>query len=122
MRVLCLVLVVLTAACRVPYTSDLADWSVLSFDLPEEGTAPDDLGRWFESEGYVAGPKVFQTEAELRRRPGTPLVYALPGERSWWLSQVQTVRDLCVTQKFIYYRTRDDGRLARAVGAVRSQC
>lgn len=110
------------AACRVPYTADLADMTVLSEDLPPTGTSAADLGSWFQTNGYAAGPRVHQTVAELLRRPGDPLVYARQQDKQWWLSQQRNVRDVCVTQRVIYYRLAPNGTLAQAIPNHRSQC
>ena len=122
MRVLLFVFCVALSACRVPYSSELADLTVAPFEIPPYGTPKAELVLWFDKNRFAPGPDVFQAESELRRLPGAPLAYALEKDRSWWLSRAQTVRDFCVTQKFVYYKLDPEGRLARAILTSRSQC
>ena len=109
-------------ACVLPRPSAINDMLVVDPDLPPPGTKGEVLQNWFADEGYVPGPKVRQSRAELLRRPGDPLVYATEAERRWWLSQQQTSHDLCVTAKYVYYRVQPDGTLIDAIPAVRSTC
>ena len=117
-----LAVAVALAGCRAPYMADYAAMTVLPEDLPRPGIDVPALEAWFQQHGYAPGPKVLQAEGELRRRPGDPLIYAQPGDREWWLTQQRTVKDLCVTQRTIYYRLAADGRLSRAIGTHRSYC
>lgn len=119
---LILIAMLCLAGCRAPYMSDYADWTTGPDDLPAIGTKVADLDAWFRQANYAPGPRVHQSEAELRRRPGDPLAYSLAADKRWWLSQSRTVRDLCVTQKTIYYRLDDGGALMHAIQAKRSQC
>ena len=109
-------------ACRVPYTADLADLTVWPDEMPPAGTSAEALDAWFHEEDYAPGPRVWQAEAELRRRPGAPLTYTLEKDRLWWLTRTQVVRDFCVTQKTIYYRVDGNGALDRAIQSHRSAC
>jgi len=113
---------VLLGACRMPYMADYADMTVRPEKFPPVGTAVPALTAWFDAHGYVPGPKILQSEAELRRRPGDPLVYARPTDRVWWRTEGRTVRDLCVTERTIYYRLGASGHLTQAVRTHRSQC
>lgn len=111
-----------TSACRVPYTNELANLTVAPFDIPPYGTSRSDLDLWFDEHQFAPGPRVFQAESELRRLPGAPLAYAVDGDRTWWLSRTQTLRDLCVTQKLVYYQLDAEEKLGRAILTSRSQC
>ncbi|MFK7944296.1 MAG: hypothetical protein AB8B85_15470 [Paracoccaceae bacterium] len=122
MRMLLLGMFVVLAACRAPYMSEYADLTVRPFEIPPYGTPKVELAAWFDENYFAPGPRVFQAEAELRRLPGAPLAYALDEDRSWWLSRAETVRDLCVTQKYVYYKLDAEDRLARAILTSRSQC
>ncbi len=122
MRPLILSLILVLGACRAPYMSDIADLTVMPDDLPPTGTPEAALNIWFDDNRYAPGPRVWQAEAELRRLPGAPLAYATEKDRSWWLSRARTVRDFCVTQKYIYYKLDDNGALTRAIMSARSQC
>lgn len=116
-------LAVLTAAgCRAPYMSEYSDAIVSADELPAPGMSQHDLRVWFEERGYIPGVKVLQAEAELRRRPGDPLVYARPDDRRWWLTAHRTVKHACVTKRTIYYRVKSDGTLTRAIYRHGSQC
>lgn len=108
--------------CRVPYMADYADMTTFADPLPPAGTPSSELWDWFVENGYVQGPRVRQSMAELRRAPGDPLVYAVAADRRWWLTQQRTVRDLCVTQKVVYYRLDAAGNLMEAVQNHRSAC
>jgi hypothetical protein len=110
------------AGCRAPYVADYAAMTVLPEELPAPGTTPTALEDWFAEQSYAPGPRVLQSEGELLRRPGDPLIYAQPGDREWWLTQHRTVRDFCVTRRTVYYRLAPDGRLERAIGTHRSYC
>ncbi|MEM7422279.1 MAG: hypothetical protein AAF334_01075 [Pseudomonadota bacterium] len=123
MRLLIALLIIATAACRPIYTRDIAN--LTSFNNPEfppAGTYEAALIAWFDERGYLPGPKVHQTEGELRRMQGEPLVYASPDDKEWWFSRAHNVRDFCITQKLIYYRLDTQRRLARAVQTYRSEC
>ena len=124
MRIFILILTaaVAVAGCRGPYMSEYADAIVMADDLPAPGITTADLTTWFEERGYIPGAKVLQAEAELRRRPGDPLVYSLPDERRWWLTAHRTVKHACVTKRTIYYRLTTDGVLARAIYRHGSVC
>ena len=122
MRWLMLLGIVLVAACRAPYSSEVADLTVIPFDIPPYGTPNSELVAWFDENRFAPGPDVYQAESELRRLPSEPLAYALEKDRSWWLSRTQYVRDFCVTQKQVYYKLDDQDRLARAIMTSRSQC
>ncbi|MEM0987394.1 MAG: hypothetical protein AAGK00_00835 [Pseudomonadota bacterium] len=119
---LCAALILALGACRAPYLSELADLTVLEFQIPSYGTPGDELNAWFDQTGFDPRAKVYQAESELRRLPGTPYVYALEAERTWWLTRAQTVKDFCTTQKIVYYKLDDAGALARAILTSRSQC
>jgi hypothetical protein len=110
------------AGCRVPYTSDIANFGAFPEPVPPPGTSVIDLESWFYKRGYGPGPRVLQSEAELRRDPGEPLVYALQAEREWWLTQHRVVRDFCVTKKTIYYQLDGSNALTRAIQGRISQC
>lgn len=116
------VALVALAGCRAPYMSDYADMLTRPDDLPAPGISKAALGAWFVQHGYVAGPPVLQSEAELRRRPRAPLVYARPGDREWWLTAHRTVQHVCVTRHTIYYTLDPGGALARAVRAHHNYC
>ncbi len=120
--VLGLVAAIALAGCRAPYLSEYSDAIVQSDDLPEPGLGAAALTAWFEERGYVAGPRVLQAEAELRRRPGDPLVYSLPAERRWWLTAHRTIKHVCVTRRTIYYRVAVSGDLVRAIYNHGSRC
>ena len=122
MRVMILVGLVALAACRAPYSSEIADLTVIPFEIPPTGTPKAELVGWFDENRFAPGPEVYQAEAELRRLPGEPLAYALEADRSWWQSRTQYVRDFCVTQKQVYYKLDAADRLARAILTSRSQC
>lgn len=122
MRLFLLVTLVMLGACRVPYMSDWADMTVRPEAFPPVGTAPAALDAWFAAHGYAPGPTVRQSEAELRRRPGDPLVYARAEDKLWWLTQHRTQRDFCVTRRVIYYRLDPGGALVQAIQSHRSQC
>lgn len=123
MRIALIALTVLAlAGCRVPYTADIANFGAFPEPVPPAGTPVVDLEQWFIKRGYGPGPRVLQSEAELRRSPGDPLVYALEAERQWWLTQHRTIRDFCVTRKTIYYQIDGAGALQRAVQGRMSQC
>lgn len=122
MRLCALLLLPLLAACVIPRPSVINSMMAAEQKVPPPGTDGGTLRAWFAAEGYVAGPNVLQSRAELARRPGDPLVYATQAERQWWLSQQQTVHDLCITSKVVYYRVTADGALVDAVPTVRSTC
>lgn len=122
MRSLVLICVFLLGACRAPYLHELADLTARPDELPPPGTPEAELNQWFDENSYAPGPKVWESEGDLRRLPGTLNSYVLEGDRSWWLTRSRTVRDFCVTQKYIYYKMDDNGALARAILNARSQC
>ena len=124
MRLLICVLAaaIAVSGCRAPYMAEVSDMVVQPDDLPTPGMTEPELVAWFEERGYVPGPRVRQSEAELRRRVGDPLVYAQPGDQRWWLTVHRTVRHACVTKRSIYYSVTPDGRLERAIYNHRSQC
>ena len=122
MRPLIALVLLLCAACRAPYMSEIADLTVRPFEIPPYGTPASELNAWFDENRFAPGARVLQAESELRRLPGSPLAYALESERSWWLSRMQTVRDFCVTQKIVYYKLDQNEALARAIMTSRSQC
>ena len=122
MRPLIALVLLLCAACRAPYMSEIADLTVRPFAIPPYGTPASELNAWFDENRFAPGARVLQAESELRRLPGSPLAYALESERSWWLSRMQTVRDFCVTQKIVYYKLDQNEALARAIMTSRSQC
>ena len=122
MRILIFVGLMALAACRAPYSSEIADLTVVPFDIPPYGTTKTELVTWFDENRFAPGPDVYQAESELRRLPGEPLAYALEADRSWWLTRTQYVRDFCVTQKQVYYKLDAQDRLARAIMTSRSQC
>ena len=115
-------LLVLAAGCRPPYSSEIADMTVLAEELPPRGTPLVELQAWFDAAGYVEGPTVRQSRAELTRRPGAPLVYARAEDRLWWRTRQRTIRDFCVTRRVVYYRLAPGGALVEAIPAHRSQC
>lgn len=117
-----LILVLVLAGCRAPYMSDYADMTTSPDEMPQVGTSKADLDDWFRTTGYAPGPRVQQSEAELMRSPGDPLSYSLMADKRWWFSQSRAIRDLCVTQKIIYYRLDDSGALKQAIQTKRSQC
>lgn len=112
----------LLMSCRAPYMSDLADMTVLPETFPPVGTPAAVLDTWFNNRDYAPGPRVHQAEASLRRRPGDPLVYAHAAHKMWWHTRSRTVRDVCVTERTIYYRLDASGGLLQAVQNHRSQC
>lgn len=114
--------VMLLGACRTMYMADIADLATTPDELPEPGISRSALTTWFDDRGYIPGPRVFQAESELRRRPGDPLVYAQPGDRVWWSTAYRTVQHACVTKRVIYYRVAADGQLSRAIRSHRNQC
>lgn len=122
MRALVIAILLLTGACRAPYMSEWADLTVIPFEIPPYGTPEAELNLWFDQNMFAPGARIYQAEAELRRLPGAPLVYALEKDRRWWLSRLQTVRDLCVTQKIVYYMLDENQALSRAILTSRSQC
>ena len=117
-----LVTIVALAGCRAPYLSDYANMVTIPDDLPRTGIDMQNLTAWFEDRGYIPGARVLQAEAELRRRPRDPLVYARPGDREWWLTAHRTVQHACVTRHTIYYTLDPGGALARAVRAHHNYC
>lgn len=110
------------AACRVPYTHEIADLTVWPEEFPQAGTSSSDLNNWFVAQGYAPGPNVLQARAALMRRPGDPLIYARASEKTWWLTQSRSVRDFCITTRTIFYKLGPDKTLAEAVQTHRSQC
>ncbi len=122
MRLAILAVAVLLGACRAPYMSDVADLTVLPYEIPPYGTPAPVLAAWFDENRFAPGPRVYQAEAELRRVPGAPLAYALDADRSWWLTRTQIVRDFCMTQKIVYYKLDGNEALSRAILTNRSQC
>ena len=112
----------LLGACRAPYMSEIADTTVQDFDVPPYGTEEAALNRWFDENRFAPGPRVWEAETELRRLPGTAIPYANEEDRSWWLSRSQTVRDFCVTEKYVYYKLDAERRLSRAIKTSRSWC
>ncbi|MEM9139558.1 MAG: hypothetical protein AAGB15_06970 [Pseudomonadota bacterium] len=122
MRFLLVAALVLMAACRVPYSHDLADMTVWPEDFPQAGTSGTDLDIWFIDQGYAPGPDVHQARAALMRRPGDPLAYALAREKLWWRTQSRSTRDFCITTRTIFYRLSPEGTLAEAVQTHRSNC
>lgn len=122
MRVLLIVAVMLVASCRAPYMSDLADMTVLPETFPPVGTPSVALDTWFNNRDYAPGPRVHQAEASLRRRPGDPLVYAVQADKMWWYTRSRSVRDVCVTERVIYYRLDASSNLIQAIQNHRSQC
>ena len=122
MRIAILCCLALLAACRAPYMHEYANVTALGADLPAVGTGEAALIEWFDANDYAPARRVWQSEAELRRPPGTAWVHAEDSERAWWMTRVQTLRHFCVTQKFIYYRLDDNGALSQAIMAPRSQC
>lgn len=123
MRVLVFVVLVFAiAACRPPRTADYANLLAQPDMLPPAGTSAEVLTAWFDQHGYAPGPRVLQSTAELQRREGDPLVYALESERTWWLTRHRTTHHLCVTRREIYYRVDGDGHLSQAIQKNRSEC
>lgn len=122
MRALLLMICIAVGACRAPYMNEIANLTVVPFEIPPYGTPKEELVAWFDKHRFAPGPDIYQAESELRRLPGAPLAYALDRDRSWWLSRAQTVRDFCVTQKYVYYKLDAENRLARAILTTRSQC
>ena len=122
MRSVLVAILFVLGACRMPYMSDLADMTVIPEKFPPLGTNVAELDIWFERHGYAPGPRGYQAEASLRRRPGDPLVYALDADKMWWYTRSQSVRDLCVTQKTVYFRLDNAGSLVHAIQNHRSQC
>ncbi len=117
-----LILLVLVTGCRAPYSSEYADMAISHDELPPIGTTSEALATWFNQQGYVPGTTVVQATAELTRRPGEPLVYALPADKQRWLTQHRTVRHVCFTTKTVYYRVDAQGALLQAIPTKRSQC
>jgi hypothetical protein len=101
---------------------NLADLTVWTDDLPPPGTPEAELNEWFDENRYAPGPKVWEAEGDLRRLPGAAGSYVREEDRSWWLTRSRTVRDLCFTQKYVYYKLDDNGALSRAIMNARSQC
>jgi hypothetical protein len=122
MRIVLLLALLAIAACRPIYGRDVANLTAFPEDLPAVGTSAAMLDEWFDKLGYAPGPHVFQSESELRRQPGAPLVYALETDRSWWLMRARTTQDFCTTQKFIYYKLDHERKLQRAIQNKRSVC
>ena len=122
MRLALILCLAVLAACRAPYSNEIADLTVMPDELPPYGTPADELDLWFDAEGYRPGPRIYEAESDLRRLPGTPVSYTSEQDRSWWLSRVRTVRDFCVTEKYVYYRLDADQKLARAIMTSRSHC
>lgn len=122
MRYILLFVALALSACRSPYMSEIADMTVYPFEIPEYGTEEEALNTWFDANRFSPGPKVWQAETELRRLPGAALVYASEADRSWWMSRSQTVRDFCVTEKYVYYKLDGEKRLSRAILTSRSWC
>ena len=122
MRIVLLLTLLAVVACRPIYGRDVANFTAFPEELPAVGTSIADLETWFDKLGYAPGPDVYQTESELRRQPGAPLVYATQHDKSWWLMRVRTVQDYCVTQKFIYFKLNAEQKLQRAIQNVRSVC
>lgn len=124
MRRLMAVLIAAAAlsGCRAPYMSDYANMLTRPDELPVPGIDETALAAWLAERGYVSGPPVLQSEAELRRRPNAPLVYAQPGDRDWWLTAHRTVQHACVTRHTIYYKLDPGGALAYAVRAYHNYC
>lgn len=110
------------AACNPPRMADYSNMMALPERLPNAGTSLGDVEAWLNANGYAPGARVLQSEAELRRRPGDPLVYSLEVERMWWMSAHRTTRDLCVTLRTVYYRVDDRGALMQAIQTLRSDC
>lgn len=122
MRLILLLTLVAFAACRPIYSRDVSNFTAFPEMIPEVGTPVADLEMWFHKRGFVAGPDVFQSEAELVRMQGSPPVYSVEADRSWWFSRVRAVQDYCVTQKFIYYKLDEAQRLSQAIQNSRSSC
>jgi len=76
---LAITLVLALGACRFPYMHDYANFGAFPEPVPPVGTSVAELDKWFFKRGYGPGPRVRQSEAELRRQPGEPLVYCLLG-------------------------------------------
>lgn len=122
MRIVMLLILLASVACRPIYGRDVANFTAFPEKLPAVGTPLGDLEVWFDKLGYAPGPDVFQSEGELRRQPGAPLVYAIETDRDWWRMRVRTVQDYCVTQKFIYYQLDAGQNLLKAIQNKRSVC
>lgn len=122
MRLILLLTLIACVACRPIYSRDVSNWSAYPETIPEVGTPYGDLETWFHKRGFAAGPDVFQSEAELLRMQGSPPVYSVEVDRSWWFSRVRAVQDYCVTQKFIYYKLDEAQRLSQAIQNSRSSC
>ena len=122
MRIVLLLTLLAAVACRPIYGRDVANLTAFPENLPAVGTSIDQLDIWFDKLGYAPGPDVFQSEGELRRQSGAPLVYALEADKSWWRMRARTIQDFCVTQKFIYYQLDAEQKLERAVQNRRSVC
>ena len=122
-RVIAIVVTALVlAGCRSLYMSDYANILTRPDALPPVGVGGQTLTDWFDRHDYVTGPKVLQSEAELRRRPRAPLVYSLPGDRLWWLTAHRVVQHVCATRHVIYYRLDADGALAHVIGTYHNHC
>ncbi|MEO1490661.1 MAG: hypothetical protein AAFV19_00725 [Pseudomonadota bacterium] len=119
---LAVIFVLALGACRVPYPHEYANFTAFPEPVPPVGTPVAELDAWFHKRGYGPGPRVRQSEAELRRQPGEPLVYSVEADRTWWLTQHRVIRDFCVTQKTIFYRLDAEDRLQKAVQGKFSQC
>ena len=122
MRLILILCVLAIAACRPIYSRDVANFTAFPEQMPGPGTAFGELEIWFNKRGFAPGSDVFQSESELRRKPGAPITYTLVADRSWWLSRVRTVQDFCVTQKFIYYKLDAEQKLTQAIQNNRSLC
>ena len=122
MRIVTLLIVLTCTACSPLYGRDVANFTAFPEDLPAVGTSASDLDAWFEKLGYAPASDVWQSESQLRRAPGAPLVYAVERDKIWWKTRARTVRDFCTTQKFIYYRLDTQQRLERAIQNKRSVC
>ena len=122
MRSLIVLALLACAGCRAPYMHEIADMTVREYQIPPYGTPAGELNAWFDANGFAPGARILQSESELRRPPGAPLVYALEADRTWWLSRMQTVRDFCVTQKIVYYKLDTEKKLSHAILTSRSQC
>lgn len=122
MRWILLLCCVAIGACRAPYMSEWANLTVLPFEIPPYGTPAAELNLWFDENRFAPAARVYESETDLRRLPGAPLAYGPESERSWWLSRMQTVRDLCVSQKIVYYKLDVNNALSRAILTSRSRC
>lgn len=122
MRILVLLTLMACVACRPMYARDIAKLTAFPEELPAVGTSASDLDAWFDKLGYAPSADVWQSESELRRQTGDPLVYAIEQDKTWWKARARTVQDFCITQKFIYYRLDTERRLERAIQNRRSVC